>query len=83
MNLVSAKWESFGIRQDIPLNQLEGWKVEFLGDAAKCWVKVMEHWLSGGGLPDYPATWDGLYLLLEDVECTEVAEKLKKFVTTL
>ena len=65
VNLVSAKWESFGIRQDSPLNQLEGWKVEFLGDVAKCWVKVMEHWLSGGGLPDYPATWDSLYLLLD------------------
>ena len=41
--------------------------------------KVMKR--EGGVLPDYPATWKGLYLLLEDVEYTEVAVKLKEIIT--
>lgn len=61
------------------MDQLEAWKDECLGKAAKCWMKVMNHWLDRGGiLPNYPTTWEGLYVLLEDVEYSEVAEKLKK-----
>ena len=83
VNKVSSKWQSFGIRLEIPSDRLEGWKMECLGDTAKCWMKVMEYWLSiGGVLPDYPATWEGLYLLLEDVEYTEVAAKLREIVTS-
>ena len=46
-------------------------------------MKVMEHWLAEGGTPDYPATWEGLYELLEDVEYAEVAEELKRIVQAM
>ena len=41
----------------------------------------MEHWLSQDGSRDYPATWEGLYTLLNDVGFGTVAEKLKTAVT--
>ena len=81
VNEVSNKWESFGIRLDVTTNQLKAWRKECLGDAEECWMKVMGHWLAEGGTEDYPTTWEGLYLLLDDVECTEVARKLKRLVT--
>lgn len=78
---VSAKWTEFGTLLDLTPNQLAVLKQESSGNIALCWKKVMEHWLSGGGKGDYPATWEGLYSLLEDVQCSGVANKLKKAVT--
>ena len=40
----------------------------------------MEHWLNGAGKDCYPPTWEGLYTLLEDAQCSQVAEELKKAV---
>jgi hypothetical protein len=72
INRVSAKWESFGRRLEIPSNVLQGWREECQADAAKCWNKVMEYWLAG-----HPATWESVYELLEDLEYTTVAKELK------
>lgn len=33
-----------------------------------CWWNVMEEWLVSGGSASYPATWEGLYRLLQDSE---------------
>ena len=79
VNCVSSRWQLFGNRLQIPYNQLEDWKMKFHGNISRCWMSVMEHWLAVGGVPDYPTTWQGLYMLLEDVECAEVANQLKKF----
>ena len=63
---------------ELTVNQLDGWESEYRGAVSRCWNKVMEHWLDEGGVTeDYPATWEGLYTLLEDVQCTQVAEELK------
>ena len=83
MERVSSKWESFGILLEMWPDQLESLKEECLGKPAKCWNQVMGQWLAGGGTPDYPATWEGLYLLLEDVACGEVAQELKNMVKTM
>lgn len=40
------------------------------------------YWLNGGGKDDYPATWEDLYILLDDAELTEIARKLKDAVTS-
>lgn len=77
---VSSGWESFGLRLNIPYDKLEAWREECLGSAFRCWLKVMGHWLTGGGTQDYPATWEGLCLLLEDVEYSEVAERLRTII---
>ena len=83
MERVSSKWESFGILLEICTDQLESWRQECLGNTARCWNKVMGQWLAGGGTSDYAATWEGLYLLLEDVASGEVARELKHMVETM
>ena len=42
--------------------------------------QVMDDWLTRGGSRDYPATWEGLYSLLNDLGYGNVAVKLKKAV---
>ena len=78
INRVSAKWIDFGYRLKRNTNQLEGWERECLLNADRCWCKVMSHWLKEDGTPDYPTTWRGVFCLLEDVECLEVAQGLQK-----
>lgn len=76
INRVSSKWESFGYRLDIPQNMLDGWREQCLGYSARCWMKVMECWLTVGH-SQYPPSWEGLYEMLEDVEYAEVATELR------
>ena len=40
----------------------------------------MDDWLTRGGSRDYPATWEGLYSLLNDLGYGNVAVKLKNAV---
>lgn len=40
----------------------------------------MECWLNGVGKERYPPTWDGLYMLLEDAQYSQVAEDLRATV---
>lgn len=77
---VSAKWKDFGLLLGLSPNQLSAWERQFRGNANKCWTKVMEHWLNGGAKDDYPPTWEGLYMLLENAQFLQVAEDLKKAV---
>ena len=78
MDRVCSKWKEFGTLLGISLNTLSVWERQYRGNANMCWTKVMEHWLNGGCKHSYPPTWEGLYLLLEDVQCSQVAEELKK-----
>lgn len=61
---------------------LTAWREECLGNATRCWLKVMHRWLAGEDASDYPTSWDGLYEMLEDVEYTEVARQLREIVAT-
>ena len=79
MELVSAKWEGFGLLLGLRVNQLRAWRQENMGDISMCWNRVMEHWLDGGSA-DYPPTWEGLYTLLTDAECAGVAKNMKAAV---
>ena len=44
-------------------------------------IQVMDDWLTRGGSRDYPATWEGLYSLLNDLGYGNVAVKLEKAVS--
>ena len=77
MDHVSARWEDFGLYLDVETNQLDAWKVQEQAVVSKCWNRVMDHWLTGGGTSDYPVTWEGLFTLLDDVGFSKVAEDLK------
>ena len=41
----------------------------------------MDDWLTRGGSRDYPATWGGLYSLLNDLGYGNIAVKLMKAVS--
>ena len=45
-----------------------------------CLIRVIQHWLDGGGTSEYPVTWDGFYSLLMDAECAEIAKELRNAV---
>ncbi len=74
------KWKGFGLRLGMTLNDLEALEREHRGNAKDIWNKVMDHWLAGGSGHDYPASWEGLYTLLNDLELSEVAKRLQKAV---
>ena len=71
------KWRDIGNLMAIPIQQLEVWARE--KDAEECCERVLSYWLDNPP-QDYPATWEGLYELLEDSELSQVAAKLKQAV---
>ena len=79
MDRVSVKWKKFGLLLDLKPNVLDGWDSHYRGKAEDCWVQVMQHWMDGGS-KGYPATWQGLYDLVEDVGYPAVAKELKEAV---
>ena len=77
---VSARWYEFGLLLRVDYNELDAWESQYRGNAKKCWIRVIDDWLTRGGSHDYPATWEGLYCLLDDLEFGSVAVKLKEAV---
>ena len=78
---VSAKWPKFGVLLGLELNELNAWDKQYRGDCSDCWNKVMDNWLTRGGSHNYPATWNGLYCLLNDLGLGNIAVELKKAVS--
>ena len=77
---VSGKWRDMGIRMGIGLNTLDNIEDD-KGKVSKCWQEIMKKWMSGeGARSGYPATWEGLYELLNSVKVSKVAQDLKKAV---
>ena len=77
---VSANWRDFGLILGLAVEQLDAWEEQYRGDAAMCWARVMECWLKGECKEDYPVTWDGLYILLNDAGFSVISEELKNAV---
>ena len=71
---VSSRWPDFGRLFGREEDELEGLRVY---DAKQCWCKVVCQWLDDGGTVEYPATWGGFILALEDVELWEIARELE------
>ena len=74
---VSTKWDKIGIRIGLEHNTLVSIKRHLQGDAEICWQEVMQKWLDGQGQEKYQTSWEGLYSLLNDIECSQVAKELK------
>ena len=70
------KWRDLG-DLIVPWQQLEVWAKE--KDAKECCTAVLLYWLEHPP-HNYPATWEGLYELLDDCELSQVAAELKKAV---
>ena len=81
VDLLSARWKKIGHHLMISYNQLESWRIEYRDQSDSCWYAVMNHWLSVGGTKEYPATWKGLFTLLEDIQCAQIALDMEKALT--
>ena len=73
---IMHKWRDIGDHV-VPWQQLEVWARE--KDAKACSTAVLSYWLDHPSR-NYPATWEGLYELLNDSELSQVATELKKAV---
>ena len=73
---VMHKWRDIGDLV-VPWQQLEVWANE--KDAKACCSAVLSYWLQHPS-HNYPATWEGLYELLNDSELSQVASKLRQAV---
>ena len=70
------KWRDVG-NLVVPRQQLEVWASE--KRAKECCEAVLSYWLDHPPC-HYPATWKGLYELLDDSELSQVAAELKQAV---
>ena len=75
-NCVVHKWRKIG-NLVVPRQQLEVWGKRM--DDEECCEAVLSHWLDHPPR-HYPATWEGLYELLDDSELGQVAIELKEAV---
>ena len=67
------QWRDIG-NLFVPRQQLVVWDKE--KGAKECCEEMLNYWLDNPP-HQYPATWEGLYELLDDSELGEVASKLK------
>lgn len=79
---VSSKWSDFGCRFEREENELCDLNDECRENAEK-WRKVMQVWLDNDGAPDYPASWEGVVTVLEDVGYSEVARQLETVLASV
>ena len=61
----------------LPRQQLEAWARR--KDEKECCEAVISHWLDQSSRR-YPATWEGLYELLDDSELGQAATELRQAV---
>ena len=72
---VSAKWRKIGLQINLEPNSLDTFEREDRSIERR-WEKVMQEWWNGKGGELYPVTWETLYKILEDVDCSKIAEDL-------
>ena len=77
VNEIFNQWRSIGYLLEIPSTTLDGWETQTNHNPERCCDKVLGKWLQNPP-KDYPATWHGLFKLLDDAEFTELVETLKK-----
>ena len=78
MEEVGTKWKDIGYQIDISPRELE--EMGRKNSIDECCEKVLSEWLNEQGANYYPVTWEGLYLLLRDVNAAKEAECLKEAV---
>ena len=76
---ICNKWQIVGDLISVDVSILESWGTKYRGDSLQCIKRVLSHWLDHP-TEEYPASWEGMYRLLEDIECSNVAKKLRQCV---
>lgn len=76
---ISNKWQEIGALLSISRAQLESWSLKYQQDNIKCCSAVLDYWLVSG-CDEYPANWEGLLELMEDMEFKVVAAHLREAI---
>ena len=74
---MSSKWRDVGDLLEIDSSRLDCIHAHRMGDVRLCCRDILLDWLQ---MEDnsYPASWEGLLVLLEDLELNNVAKKLNE-----
>lgn len=75
----SHKWRDIGFQLRLEKAQLDGFNEKNHGNNDLSWESVIYQWLTNAP-EEYPANWEGLFELLEDVMLGEVANQLREVV---
>ena len=78
---VSVKWKEIGYQIDLTPKELDKIYQESRRSVAECCEVVMGKWLNGQGAQYYPVSWEGMFQLLRDIACFEVAVQLDEAAT--
>ena len=76
-NEMSSRWRDVGDLLEVEFTRQEGIDTYRRGDVRLCCRDVFVDWLQMEE-PSYQTNWEGLLLLLEDLELTKMAKKLKE-----
>ena len=73
---ICPKWREIRNLLNISDSLLESILSQYHGDLEDCCYAVLIQWLDNGS-PIYPLTWEGLLELLNDIDCSQVADDLR------
>ncbi len=73
---LSSHWHDIGQLLDISMNILDGFSLQRSGDVRQCCRDVLYDWIQNGS-SHYPATWEGLLKLLQDMQLSSLASSLE------
>ena len=74
---ISPRWEEAGDLLGLTVERLKGIDMHRRGDVGMCCRDVLVDWLHENQ-GDYPATWEGVVQVLEDMDLSAAALQLKK-----
>ena len=79
LDKVCSKWRDVGSLLGFKQAEMEEIERNYPRDCKECCRKILASWVEQGrGQDQYPFTWDGIHELLEDLECSSAARRLKE-----
>ena len=75
---ICNKWRDIGYLLGISHDRLETWSTKYHQDPERCIDSVLGHWIEKKNDNQYSVSWKGLYDLLIDIQCSEIAHELQR-----
>ncbi len=79
---ISCHWRDVGDLLELGSPSLEGIAIHRRDDVRLCCRDVLQDWLNDGS-QSYPATWEGMLNLLEDIKLASISLKLRSALNLL
>ena len=74
---MSSRWRDVGDLLGVASSRLEGIHTQHMGEVKQCCRSVLLDWLEMEE-KSYPASWEGLLVLLKDMQLNNLAKKLNE-----